>query len=97
MQALKAAVIVMGLLILAAFGLVVYMLLGRIADGGGGDAFGTRDIDIPAGCELAAAVSDGERLVVRLAGLPERDCQQVILVDPASGEEIGRLRLTPRP
>ena len=97
MQALKAAVILMGVLILAAFGLVVYMLLGRIADGPAGDKFGTRDLDMPAGCELAAAESDGERLVIRLTGLPERDCQQVILVDPASGDEIGRLRLTPRP
>ena len=97
MQALKAAVIIMGLLILAAFGLVVYSLMGRLSGEGAGAGFGAVDLVIPAGCGIAAAEPDGERLVIRLEGLAERGCQQVLVLDLASGRELGRIGFGAKP
>ena len=103
MQALKALVIFMGILIMAGMALLVYGLVTRT--GGGEEAgegaappatpFGALDLAVPAGCTIAGAELSGERLVVRLDGLAERGCQQVVIVDLAGGQELGRVKAVP--
>lgn len=93
MQALKVLVIVMGVLIVAGLILVAYGLVGRESrDDTRAGAFGEVALDLPAGCEIAAARADGTRLIVRLAGPRERGCQQVIVVDLGDGRVLGRVR-----
>lgn len=109
MQALKALVIFMAVLIVAGMALLVYGLVTRTGapegTGGGtagGALFGagsgapaTLDLPVPDGCTIAGAELNGEHLVIRLDGLAERDCQQVLVVDLASGRLAGRVRVVP--
>ena len=86
----KAAVIVMAFLILAGVGVVVATLAGRMSSGES-DGFGEVAVAMPEGCAIAAAESDGERLIVRLEGLAERGCRQVLVIDLESGALLGRV------
>ena len=100
MQALKALVILMAVLIVAGMALLVYGLVTRTGPGGeGGMGEGGRvtslDLAVPEGCRIAASALEGERLVLRLDGLAERDCQQVLVVDLAGGRLIARVRAVP--
>ncbi len=90
MGALKALVVFMGILIVAGLGLLVYGAVGRLpAPQSGG--FGNAAVTLPPGCTVAAAQIDAGVLVLRADGPPERGCQQVILLDPDSGRELGRV------
>ncbi len=104
MHAIKALVIVMGLLILAGLGLLVYGGVGQVSELAGPDAadrsggFDAASVTLPVGCVLAEAHLEAGRLVLRAAGPSARpDCQQVILLDPASGAELGRVKIVPQP
>ncbi len=92
MQALKALVIGMGILIVLGLALVAYGLVGRSSKQDVGVAgFDTLKLALPPGCNIAEArVSDGH-LVVRSDGPMERGCQQVFLIDMASGKILGRV------
>ncbi len=97
MQALKIVVILMAVLILAGMGLLAYGLATRVAGGGGdggggGESFGVVEVPLPPGCSIAGTEVAEGRLILRLDGLAERGCQQVVVVDMASGEVLGRLR-----
>jgi hypothetical protein len=109
MQALKALVIFMAVLIVAGMALLVYGLVTRtggggegafLADGGAGGEAGSLDLAVPEGCSIAGTDLNGDRLAIRLEGLGEdlsgRDCQQVLVVDLASGRLLGRVRAVPR-
>ena len=101
MQALKVLVIFMAVLIVAGMALLVYGLVTRTGGGDslfGGAGGGAADLELPVpdGCTIAGAELSGERLVVRLEGLAERDCQQVLVVDLASGRLLGRVRAVPQ-
>jgi hypothetical protein len=124
MQALKALVIFMAVLIVAGMVLLVYGLITRTGGGeqqaeapaatGAAPAgvaptpaqttgptptvvtpFGTLDLAVPDGCSLAASELAGDRLVVRFTGQPARGCQLLVIVDLASGREIGRVKAVP--
>ena len=108
MQALKALVIFMAVLIVAGMALLVYGLVTRtgapesMGEGLGGGLLGagsggpaSLDLPVPEGCTIAGAELNGEHLVVRLDGLAERGCQQVLVVDLAGGRLVGRLRAVP--
>jgi hypothetical protein len=95
MQALKALVIFMAVLIAAGMGLLVYGLVTRTGGGEAGGEVGDLDLPVPEGCRIAGTELAGERLVIRLDGLAERDCQQVLVVDLASGRLLGRVRALP--
>ena len=99
MQALNALVILMAVLIVAGMALLVYGLVTRTGPGEGGMGEGggvtSLDLAVPEGCRIAGSELDGERLVLRLDGLAERDCQQVLVVDLASGRLLARLRAVP--
>ncbi len=99
MQSIKALVIFMGLLIVAGLGLVAYGMVNQVTDDpGAAGGFDETKLPLPAGCRLAEARLDEGRLVLRAEGPPDRpDCQQVILLDPASGAEFGRVTVTPQP
>ncbi|MGF1628532.1 MAG: hypothetical protein ACFCUT_03605 [Kiloniellaceae bacterium] len=108
MQALKALVLFLAVLIVAGMALLVYGLItrtggGERADGlfgaesGGAGAGGVASLDLPVpeGCRIAGTELAGDRLVIRLDGLAERDCQQVLVVDLAGGRLLGRVRAVP--
>ena len=112
MQALKALVIFMAVLIVAGMGLLVYGLMTRAGGGGSAEAekpgagtperaaapaviFGTLELAIPDGCSLAASELAGDRIVVRITGQPGRGCQQLVIIDLASGRELGRVKAVP--
>jgi hypothetical protein len=94
MRFLIGLIVAMGIAILVALALVAY----GIMRGVGGDAaagFGELGIGLPSGCEIAEATLAEGRLVLRTGGLAERGCQQVIIIDMESGQEIGRLKGAP--
>ncbi len=98
MQALKALVILMGVLIVAGMGLLAYGLLTRTGERAGpGDGsplveFGTLELALPDGCVVAGSELSGERLVVRFSGQVERGCQQVVVIDLVNGRVLGRVK-----
>ena len=101
MQSIKALVIFMGLLIVAGLGLLVYGVANQVSEVAVPDAPGGFDeaaVALPAGCVLVQADLDEGRLVLRAEGPSDRpDCQQVILLDPTSGAELGRVIVAPQP
>ena len=99
MQALKLIVIVMGLLIVAGLGLVAYGMVQRLSDEGGttSGSFGEIIVPLPAGCAIAEARAEDDRLILRADGPPERGCQQVIVIDMDDGKVLGRVKATPQP
>ena len=99
MKSIKAVVIFMGLPIVAVLGLLVYGMANRVSTmAQSGSGFDAASVTLPAGCVLAEARIDEGRLVLRAAGPADRpDCQQVILLDPDSGAELGRIDIAPQP
>jgi hypothetical protein len=96
MQALKFVVIGMGLLIVAGLALLFYGLAEGVGKfGGGARPLGELDVPVPEGCVIAESTIEAPYLVLRLDGLAERGCQQVVLVDLESGRVIGRVTAVP--
>jgi len=92
MRALKAAVILMGILIVGGLALLAYAVVGGLSGARPDVGFGDTTVVLPPGCVIAEArVADGT-LVLRTDGPTERGCQQVILLDPKSGRELGRVK-----
>ena len=94
MKALIALIVAMGIAILVALALVAY---GIVSGGGrGGPAgFDQQDFALPAGCEIAEASLEGERVILRITGLAERGCQEVLIFDLESGAALGRITAKP--
>jgi hypothetical protein len=93
-RALKATVIILGVLILLAFGaLVGGLLLGATGtrNAARGEPFATAITTVP-GARVAGAELVGSRLVVQVE---DRNGGLVVLVDTASGEILGRVMLDP--
>jgi hypothetical protein len=92
MAALKAAVVVMGVLIVAGFALLVGVLVSRV---GGGSSSGravpvAATLDEPAGTRIASVAASAERLVVSLqGGGPDR----VVVLDLRDGRVLARATL----
>ncbi len=107
MKAVKAAVILMSILIVAGFGFVVYTIVARMMAGEpvlagakpGSEAdidatgFGEVDLEVPVGCALDSVQLTGRRLLITLDGLEGQNCRQIIMMDASSGEILGRVRL----
>jgi hypothetical protein len=99
MKPLVALVIIMGVLIVAGLVVVVVTIVNRM--GGGGRTvdthatapFATADLPLPAGCQVMETTTADDRLILRL-GSGER-CNQVLIVDMATGKLLGTLRLVP--
>ena len=104
MRALKALVIFMGVLIAAGLGLLTYAVIGGLPfdrPTGPGDTqlggFGDTTVVLPSGCVIAESVIAEGTLVLRVDGPAERGCQLVILLDPESGRELGRVKVREGP
>ncbi len=95
-RALLALVVGLGILIFAGLIVVAVTLAGRLSGGGGGGGFGQVALPLPEGCRIAEATTGEGRLVLRLEGLPERGCDQVVVLDLESGRELGRISAEPR-
>jgi hypothetical protein len=98
MQALKAVVVILGILIVISFVLLIYGFYARMTDpdfavfrrdGEAGEA--TRHIGhikVPDGCSLAEVAPFDDRLLVRLSGAGEA-CGRITIIDIESGREVG--------
>jgi len=98
MKPLVALVIIMGVLIVAGLIVVVVTIAGRLSSGKQGTpateaSFGTVDLPVPAGCRIEETSTGDGRLILRL-GDGDR-CNQVLVVDLATGRLIGTLRVAP--
>ena len=87
MRAVKAAVVVMGVLIVAGVALLVVLLVGRMqAPATGANVL----LDEPAGTRIAGSSASGDRMTVQLqGGGPDR----VVIVDLRAGRVAGRVAL----
>jgi len=99
MRALKIAVVVMGVMLVAGFATLVVVIAGRISRGGSGPtptrAFTNRPIEIPHGARIEAMTAGPDRLILGLA-LPEGD-RQLVVIDLATGARLGTIDLHPSP
>lgn len=95
MRALKAVVIIMGVLIFVALGAVVWAILNLETPGDSrpvADLVEELSLGLPAGCEIAGMNLDGERLAVRTAGAPgSTDCARIYIIDVTRGAVIGQV------
>ena len=93
MQALKIIVVGLGLLILIGVTVVVVTISKRLSGMGG--AFANAALQLPKGCRVLDMAAAGGRLALRLGD--GSDCQAILFVDPASGQQTGRLDLQQQP
>lgn len=94
---LKAAVYIMGLLIVVGTIVLIAGIIWKASQLPAGStagpaAFGALDIAVPAGSAVGSVDIDGDRMAITLEGAPE-----IIIVDLARGEVVGRIRLDPEP
>ena len=95
---LKFVVIALAALIVVGFALVVTEIVRRLShldENRTAIGFDLREVTVPAGCILADAVAAGERLVLRFE--PAKACPELVVVDPRTGAEVGRIRPVPAP
>jgi hypothetical protein len=81
----------MGILIAAGLGLLIYAVIGGLPTTQT-EGFGDTTVVLPPGCVIAEAVVAEGTLVLRADGPMERGCQLVILLDPETGRERGRVK-----
>jgi hypothetical protein len=94
-RALFAVVIILGVLIVLALGALVggFLTGGPAKRAANADKPWNQTLDLPAGTRITSAYLDGNRMVVHLTA---RDGEDVIILDAATGEELGRLHVKPR-
>ena len=107
MQALKALVIIMGVLILIGTMVVVVTIYNRVTKTAdrtpaedtpraGASAppatFGETSVPIPDGCRVVEMVPSGDRLLLRL-GSVER-CNRILVIDLRTGSQLGGIVLS---
>ncbi len=93
MKALKAIAIIMGILIVTVFAFVVVTIVGRVGGDNPARQLGTVTLEAVTDCSLANAWSDEGLLYLRLEGVETSNCAAILLIDPKSGKEVGRIRL----
>jgi hypothetical protein len=93
MQALKIIVVGLGLLILIGITVVIVTVSKRLSGSGAG--FASAALQLPKGCRVLDMATAGGRLALRLGDGP--DCQAILFVDPATGQQTGRLDLQQQP
>lgn len=100
MQALKALVIILGVLILVAAAVLAVTIYNRATEGlaEAGDAepgFGNKELALPPGAALEDVTASGKHLVLRLRmadGNP-----RIVVIDLATGAPVGELDLQTAP
>jgi uncharacterized protein DUF6476 len=102
MRALKALVIVMGIIIVAGVAVVVVTIVNRLQNktpaamtASGAAELGDVVLPLPAGCRVAEMTSANDRLWLRLEPLTgnsaDAACADILILDPATGSVVGRL------
>ena len=99
-KALLGLVIAMGVLIIIGLVVVIATVSKRMSPSSPSAStllatFGSTDVPVPAGCQVVETVPAADRLILRL-GTGER-CNQIIIVELATGRPLGRLNLVPAP
>lgn len=90
MAALKAAVVIMGIMIVAGFAVLVGTLVTRMGGHGGPAAPVAATLDEPAGTRIAGVSASAEHLAVSLQGAgPDR----VVVLDLRNGRVVARASL----
>ncbi len=94
---LLVSILLMGLVLIAGLGLVIYGFVGTLSTE---EAAGTgpatdrapyrHTVSLPAASTVVESFALGERLALRVR-TPDGDL--LLLIDPASGREVGRIRL----
>ena len=96
MRALKALVVVMGIMLIGGFAVLVAVIIGRVSHGGTAPrSFPATAIDIPPGARVEAMTAGTDRLILDLV-LPE-DRRQLVVIDLATGARLGTVELRPAP
>ena len=92
MAALKAIVVILGLMIVLGTGTLVYLLAKGVGSSPGIAA--STNIPLPKNAAVAGMVGLGDRLAlhVKEPGAPDR----IMIVDPARGRLIGTITLEPK-
>lgn len=90
MRLLKAAVVIMGVLIVVGTATLATLIVQRLSGGVPGAAPASLVLDEPTGTRIVAAAATGERLVLHLQG---GGGDRVVVVDLRSGKPILRLGL----
>jgi hypothetical protein len=89
-RGLKAVVILLGALIVVAFGLLVVGMLTRFhAKGSEHTATAENTVALPAGAEILSSDVQGDRLIVR-AKTAGRD--EIYIIDTGNGHLVGRVQ-----
>jgi hypothetical protein len=102
MRALKALVIVMGIIIVIGVAIVVVTIAHRMqgkpgtaATATGAAQLGDVVLPLPPGCRVAEMTSANDRLWLRLEPLTgnaaDAACADILILDPATGSVVGRL------
>jgi hypothetical protein len=98
MRILTALVVGLGILIVAAAGLLAYGIFTRARAPGpeasaGGRAFAPVGLDLPEGCTIKSVAVSGDNLVIHAQSVGGPDapaaCDRVIVVDAAQGRILG--------
>ena len=90
----------MGLLIVAGLGVLGATFVQRLHSAGRADStdavsgFGRVDLTLPAGATIAEMAVEGDRLVVRLEGAAG---PRILILDLATGRQLGELHFRPAP
>jgi hypothetical protein len=90
MRALQAAVIVMGVLIVAGVATIVVTIVTRLGGGGTGGAVAQALLDEPAGTRIAGLSVAVDRLAVQLQG---GGADRVVVLETRTGHVIARIGL----
>jgi hypothetical protein len=98
MQALKAVVVILGILIIISFVLLIYGFYARMTDPDFAVARTDKEateatshighITVPDGCALADVAPFDGQLLVRLSGANDA-CNRITIIDIESGREVG--------
>jgi hypothetical protein len=100
-RGMLALVIVLGVIIAVGLVVVIGTIFSRLynaarsGDGAAATDFDAVNLPITDGCQVVETAIDGDRLALRL-GTGGR-CNQLLIVDLASGALIGRINLVPAP
>jgi hypothetical protein len=96
MRALKALVVVMGIMLIGGFAVLVAAIIGRVSHRvSPSRSFSTTAIDIPREARVEAMTTGSDRLVLDLL-LPE-DRRQLIVIDLTTGARLGTIELRALP
>ncbi len=103
-QAVKALVIGLGVLIILSFGLLIYGFMTKLTGSATKPAatagpvqpvagFGQARLPLPPECRVEDIRPDGERLYVRTG--PAEVCERIVVLDAATGNHLGTIVIRP--